>query len=196
MADPSTWQITVEAVGTAASAVVLIGGAALAARYGRKANPSIEASAHTRPDDRIILTARVSVTVPGVLPIRLAKEGPHAPLVRVVEVLISEDGYLRTGNEYEGKKGIFKGERVNAGETVANTDEFPLPAPTINLVGWRVSLLVDVRRHLRFLYKEKWWRWGAGCFVPVPDKPEPEKSTSVKITQEKSGATSFVIGGV
>lgn len=162
------WNV-LESLSTLAGSLVLVGGALLAGRYGRKANPTVEAEAFPRPDGSVILAARASVSVPGVLAVKLAKDGAHAPIVRVVEVLIGRDGELRAGAEYEGKTVIAGGERVGGGETVSKTDEFPLPVPTLNLVGWRVFFLVDAARWPR---SRGWWQWAADCFVPVPEKPE------------------------
>jgi hypothetical protein len=99
------WAI-LESLSTLGGTIVLAGGAVAAALYGRKANPSIDASVHSRPE-------------------------------------------------------------VGAGETVAKTELFHLPAFTSNLVGWQVNFFVDIPKFLTF--HRRWWTWAADTFINVPD---------------------------
>lgn len=162
------WTV-VEVVGAATGAVVLLGGAAavVAGLYGRKANPSLDVSAIARPDGRVVLFVRASVSAPGVRPIRVTREGDHTPFVRVIEALDGVmDGPIRYGREYRSPM-IFGGGVVGPGETASKTDLFYQPPPAPDLMGWSVVFVVDVPR--LWPTRRGWWTWAINAFVPTPD---------------------------
>jgi hypothetical protein len=158
------WTI-VEAVSAAVSAGVLLVGGGVAAMYGRKVNPTVDASATVRTDGHVVLTVRSMIASPGVLAIRIPEKPGHTPMVTVIEVLEGVNG-LHHGAVYQGSPLYDGRETVGGGETVARTELFLLPPPTSNLVGWRVEFFVDVRR---FVKRWQWWTWGATTFERVPD---------------------------
>jgi hypothetical protein len=161
------WTV-VEVVGAATGAVVLLGGAAavVAGLYGRKANPSLDVSAIARPDGRVVLFVRATVSAPGVRPIRVTREGDHTPFVRVVEALDGVmDGPIRYGHEYRSPM-IFGGGVVGPGETASKTELFYQPPPAPDLIGWSVVFVVDVPR--LWPTRRGWWTWAANAFVPMP----------------------------
>ncbi|MGH9090345.1 MAG: hypothetical protein ACRDZR_03040 [Acidimicrobiales bacterium] len=163
---PSTgnW-VMVEALSAAVSAGVLLVGGVVAAMYGRKVNPSVDAGAHLRPDGHVVLTVRSTIASPGVVAVRIPEMPGHVPVVTVTEVLQGKDG-LHDGAVYPGSP-LFDGrETVGGGEMVARTELFFMPPPTPNLVGWRAEFFVDVRR---FAKRWQWWTWGATTFVRAPE---------------------------
>jgi hypothetical protein len=162
--------VVLEALATLGATVVLMAGAVVAAFYGRKANPAVEAEPTVRPDGSVVLAVRVSIGAPGVRSIRMAKTPGHTPTITVTEVLDGEGG-LHDGEEY--KEQPFAGvgidesdEIVSGGETVAKTTLFTLAAPTPDLVGWFVTFFVDVpKRWRRWPRQMHWWSWAADTFV-------------------------------
>jgi hypothetical protein len=159
------WAV-LEALSTLGGSVVVAVGAVYAALYGRKANVDVEADAHLRPNGQVVVVVKASVSARGVRKIRIATEEGHVPTLRVTEVLDGEEGEdLHDGAVYEQTDAFAEEDQVGAGETVTKVVLFHQPPPTSNLVGWRVTFLVDVPKFLTF---RSWWTWSVYAFVEVP----------------------------
>ncbi len=194
MAD--AWAIT-EAVATAVSTGVLVVGAVTAAVYGKKASPSVTASAIARPEGHLVLTATASIANPGVRPLHISEPSPDpakedSPVVRVVEVIDSGAG-LHNGEQYVSNP-IAPGVTVGPGQTVAKTVLFRLPEPLPDLAGWRVTFFVEVAR---WPNKKKTWIWAAAdAFVELPGSARAiDPPTSLTVTGPPGFPMAIASGG-
>lgn len=159
------WTIAGE-LGSAAGGAVLLVGAAVGARYGRKANPSIEAECHRTPVG-LVLTARPSITGAGPVPIRFPQSTRRGTRVEVAEVTKEPTGRLRDGRVYVGRPTLFpEGTTITGGETVTQTEIFSLPGFEL-LARWRVDFFVIIPKTFR---RRGYWVWATSTFVPVPPK--------------------------
>ena len=157
---PPTGNFTImEAVATMVTAVVVIGGAVVGVRYGRKAlNLTVGATAyrHDRYKTPFMLVVRPTISRAGVLPVRLEQV---AVVVRVFEVLRADTGGLESGEYYPGNESLFMGASIRGSETKGTVESFTLPDRP-NLVGWQAVFAVT--------YKGE--SWAARTYEPVPQK--------------------------
>lgn len=161
--DPSVWTV-LEAVSTAVGSTILVLGAYFARRYGRRADPTIEASAFVRPAGGLGLQVRACAQSVGLIRLR-PMDATHAPKITVTEVLDTGSGY--TDGDVREAPGLFDSHFIEPGEKLGSTEVFYLPPATSNLVGWRIEFLFEVRRPL------KWWEcwtWADTIFVRTPEK--------------------------
>lgn len=148
------WSEAVSAILTGAAVIV---GATLAVMYGRRATVTVAAETH-RTHGRVILTARPAVCAVGLF--RIKFDGPEGAQVKVTEV-IAADEQLGDGRYWDAEA-VFGPSFVEGGETLTTTVTFDLGPLPENVVGWRVSIGIDVAR---------WWTdwsWADQVFVPVP----------------------------
>lgn len=166
---PDRWLDVMLGVGSFAAVGGFLGGVYVAARYGRKASVSLTASATRSPGGNgVILAARPSVKAVGVFRVRFHDRG--AGTVKVTELFAYEDeeGYseLEDGPFWYSEP-LFQQQFVEGGEELLTTATFPLPSPAPAMVGWRVSVEIDVP--YRFLRRHPGWQWVDQVFVPVPE---------------------------
>ena len=147
----------------------------LAARYGRKANVSIDAAAHERAS-RTIVAVHPSIRAVGVFSLRIEADSTW---VTVTEVLRPFGGTARDSRQWinktifatdadgkGGEEGVAVGEeRVAPGETVSKVVLFDVGHPPVELLGWRVSCGVEARRAWS---RTGVWVWADSVFVPAP----------------------------
>lgn len=92
-------------------------------------------------------------------------KGEHAPKITVTEVLDTGSGYV--DGDVREAPGLFDSHFIEPGEKLGSTEVFYLPAPTSNLVGWRVEFLFEVKRPLK---RSECWIWADTIFVRVPEE--------------------------
>jgi hypothetical protein len=168
MATTTNGWTVLEAVATTVAAALAVVAALVAAFYGRKANVGATGAAHLQPDGHVVLAVEVSISAPGVRPVRISAKGDHVPTITVTEVLSDgpEGDPLRHGAAWEDADGFEDEELVGAGETVSRVVLFHQPVPTPELVGWSVTFLVDGPKFPT--WARGWWTWTADAFVEVP----------------------------
>jgi hypothetical protein len=158
----SNWQI-VEAVGTAASAAVLLLGAYFAQRYGRRADTHLKARLFPRGTGHIGLEVQVEVKAVGLKPVRLIRSDNQTPTLTVMDVI--DDG-LRFQYPVEEEKRVdgLLGQYAGPGETVRCTTLFHLHAPTPDQAGWWIEFSFDARRPVA---RWAFVTWHEEAFIPV-----------------------------
>ena len=160
-------------LGLAALATILafVGGAYLAARYGRRASISIDAKVTDLKNGSFLLAARPVVTAVGIF--RVKFHGPRGAVVRVRDVYSVDPSVSPTGlweGEYRQAAAIFGDDDDNqqfaeSGEALKTTVLFRV-APPEAVIGWMV--VVAIRAPTRWMPWSS-GAWGDKLFVPRPD---------------------------
>ncbi len=171
------WLNVMLGLGGLAAVAGVVGGAYLAARYGRRASVSIKAEA--RPNNSgVLIVARPIVKSVGIFRVRFEEE--EGAVVKATEVWIDDDRKVRVeiGERSLGRTGsnseAFTNDTfVEGSEELQTTVLIPMPPPTARVIGWMVSLEVYARS--RFLYdlfrgRRPYW-WTDRVFVERPGIP-------------------------
>jgi hypothetical protein len=155
------WTEIADAAGGIAAVVGVVGGAAIAVLYGRKATANVTAEVHEK-DGEYVLAARPAISAAGVFRLKFAVA--DGITVRTTEVIRTDTG-LEDGQWWDGE-GVFEKAFVEGGETLTTMVLFLLGQTFPGLVGWRVSFGVNVER---MLFGGPGWSWADQAFVPVPE---------------------------
>jgi hypothetical protein len=151
------WVNIIEAAGALAATIGVVGGAAVAVMYGRKASVSIAADAHTA-DAHVIIAARPSISSVGFFRMKFDRGGAVA--VRVTESYFA--GTRMTDGRHWDQEDIFGASFVEGGETLATTVLFDLGELPSDVFGWRVSFGVTTSR----VRGSPGWSWADQVSVP------------------------------
>jgi hypothetical protein len=156
----STWSDAFSAAGATAAVAATVGGAVIAARYGRKATAQVEGTAYEAAGTAMVVV-RPSVRAVGVF--RLVLTDDDGCSVTVTEVWATPDG-LSDGRQWRSEA-VFGPNFAEGGETVSTTVVFDVGPPHPQIVGWRGVLDVAVARKFR---RDRVWTWDDRIFVPAP----------------------------
>ena len=156
------WVDASNAAGSYAAVLGLGGGIVLALRYSRRASVTVTAELHEVSGGAVI-AVRPTVRDDGVFPLTFLKK--DGATVTVTEMILGEDGKISDGEPWPGP--IFDRQFVEGGETLTTSVLFPLRTIPPNVIGWRVSVEINVRRWLH-RQSSKPWSWSDRVFVPRP----------------------------
>jgi hypothetical protein len=162
------WVDASTAAGGIATVAGLLGGVVLALRYGRKASVSISGEAHIF-DGLVIVATRPSVRAVGVLRLSLLRAGGGTDVI--VAEMIKDGESVRKGREWT-QTNVFDQQFVEAGETLATTVIFPVGPVDPEVVGWRASFDVHVKRW-SLKGRRQTWSWPDRVFIPRPSSNVP-----------------------
>ncbi len=173
-APPDRWLNVMTGLGASAAVLAFLGGAYLAARYGRRASISISADISELPGGSVLIAARPEVKAVGLF--RVKFHGTAGAVIRVREVYAVEESVSQTGlweGQFRLAAAIF-GERdedqqfAESGEALRTTVLFRVPAPD-GVIGWMV--VVSIKAPSRWMPGAS-GAWGDKIFVV---RPEPKK---------------------
>jgi hypothetical protein len=162
---PDHWLDVMTGLGAAVTAAGVLTGGVLAARYGRKATVQLSAEAYWTPDV-VLVSVRPSVMAVGIFRVRF-KESRGAVLT-TTELWMDTKGGVNDGGHWD-QDAVFGPSFVEGGETLTTTTVFPVGKPQSNVVGWRVSIAIQVPR--RWYVPGDAFTWADRVFVPVPIRP-------------------------
>jgi len=158
------------ALGLAGFATVagVVGGAYLAARYGRRASASISADVEPLADGGVLIASRPMVKAVGIFPVKVHR--PGGAKVRVRELRIVDIKEHPTGlleDRYWELEDIYKDQYAEGEEELATTVVSRLPRVPVDVIGWIVTLSVEA--------PTRWMpgssgKWGDKIFVPRPNR--------------------------
>ena len=149
------------ALGAAAIVTILgfAGGLYLAVRYGRRLSVSVTAEAYSTPSG-VVLAVRPSVRAVGLFRVKLAK-GTGATL-KVTEMYIDNAPSLQ-GARHWIEADVYGDSYVEGGEDLRTTTNFLVPNPVDRVVGWRVSVEINIKKRI---LPGSSSGWGDQIFVP------------------------------
>lgn len=162
------WVDASTSAGAYAAVLGLAGGVVVALRYGRKASVTVSADVHAI-DGHVIIAARPTVHAVGVLRLSLLRSGGGADVI-VAEMV--KDGETVRQRRAWTEINVFDRQVIEAGETLATTVIFPIGALDPEVVGWRASFDVHVKRW-SLLGRRKTWSWPDRVFIPRPSISVP-----------------------
>jgi hypothetical protein len=177
------WSTFWAALGSITAAAALLGGAAVAVYFGRKATVSITGDAHSYAR-QVTLSARPSITAIGYF-----KFVPLNASVSVVELLRPLNGELTQADEEWAVDGVFGNQFANGGETLSATTPFNVGPPGDEVVGWlvRIDVIRDTKMGRfalsrptdkamsRWLRRRFVRRWHDRNFVARPEVTSPHE---------------------
>jgi hypothetical protein len=163
---PDRWLNLVLGLAAVATVAGVVGGAYLAAQYGRRASISIAATIVPLEVGGVVVAARPVVKAVGLFRVRF--HGPHGALVRVRELRLVDPSELPTGmkeDRYWEAVGVFGDQFAEGGEELTTTVMFRLPSIPHQVVGWIVA--VGIEAPTRWVPRSS-GAWGDKIFVPRP----------------------------
>ncbi len=143
---PDHWLNVMTEVGATAGALGIAAGAFFAARYGRRASVSLEATVLPTPAGFVIV-ARPSVKAVGIFRVRFVR-GNSGSKVMVVEMYQDDKGEPHPALTYP-RLNVFGEAFVDGGEELVTTTLIPVPVPPASVIGWAVWF--EVHAPNRFL---------------------------------------------
>jgi hypothetical protein len=163
------WLDVVTGLGAIAIVLAVLGGAFLAARYGRRASISMAADISELPDGSLLIAARPEVKSVGF--VRAKFHGSSGAVIRVSEVYAVERSVSQTGlmeGDFRLAPATF-GERedlefAESGEALRTTVLFRVPAPD-GVIGWMVD--ISIKAPTRWM-PGSGGAWGDKVFVARP----------------------------
>jgi hypothetical protein len=168
------WLNVMTGLGAAAAVLAFLGGAYLAARYGRRASISIDADITELPDRSVLIAARPVVNAVGLF--RVKFHGPSGAVIRVREVYAVEPSVSPKGlweGEFRLAPAIFGDDDENqqfveSGEALKTTVLFRVLVPD-GVIGWMVA--VSIKAPTRWMPGSS-GAWGDKIFLSRPKPKE------------------------
>jgi hypothetical protein len=171
---PDRWLNAMLGLAAVATILAFVGGAYLAARYGRRASISIDADVTELPDRSVLIAARPVVNAVGLF--RLKFHGPRGAVIRVRNVYAVEPSVSPKGlweGEFRLAPAIFGDDDKNqqfveSGEALKTTVLFRVSVSD-GVIGWVVA--VSIKAPTRWM---PWSSvaWGDKIFLARPKPKE------------------------